>query len=32
MALYGKVEEERGGELQLVQPQFEILGDSSEDD
>src|SRR6478672_2818348 len=26
VALYGKVEEERGGELQLVQPQFEILG------
>ncbi len=32
VALYGKVEEERGGgELQLVQPQFEILGDSSEE-
>jgi ATP-dependent DNA helicase RecG len=32
VALYGKVEQERsGGELQLVQPQFEILGDSSED-
>ena len=31
MALYGKVEEERGGELQLVQPQFEILGDSSDE-
>ncbi len=31
VALYGKVEEERGGgELQLVQPQFEILGDSSD--
>ncbi len=28
VALYGKVEQERGGELQLVQPQFEILGDS----
>ena len=33
VALYGKVEEERyGGELQLVQPQFEILGDSSDED
>jgi ATP-dependent DNA helicase RecG len=32
VALYGKVEPERsGGELQLVQPQFEILGDSSDD-
>ncbi len=31
VALYGKVEQERGGELQLVQPQFEILGDSSEE-
>ncbi len=32
VALYGKVEEERGGgELQLVQPQFEILGDSSDE-
>jgi ATP-dependent DNA helicase RecG len=29
VALYGKVEQERsGGELQLVQPQFEILGDA----
>jgi ATP-dependent DNA helicase RecG len=28
VALYGKVEQEHGGELQLVQPQFEILGDS----
>jgi ATP-dependent DNA helicase RecG len=28
VALYGKVEEDRG-ELQIVQPQFEILGDSS---
>lgn len=28
VALYGKVEEDyRGGELQIVQPQFEILGD-----
>ncbi len=32
VALYGKVEEERGrGELQLVQPQFEILGDPSDE-
>jgi ATP-dependent DNA helicase RecG len=30
VALYGKVEQERGGELQLVQPQFEILGDEAE--
>jgi ATP-dependent DNA helicase RecG len=31
VALYGKVEQEQyRGELQLVQPQFEILGDSSE--
>jgi ATP-dependent DNA helicase RecG len=27
LALYGKVEEGRDGELQIVQPQFEILGD-----
>src|SRR5579862_7216278 len=33
VALYGKVEEDQyGGTLQLVQPQFEILGDSSEED
>lgn len=32
VALYGKVEQERGGgELQLVQPQFEILGDPSDE-
>src|SRR5206468_323665 len=32
-ALYGKVEEDPyGGELQLMQPQFEILGDSSDED
>ncbi len=31
VALYGKVEQERGGELQLVQPQFEILGDASDE-
>ena len=27
LALYGKVEEDRDGELQIMQPQFEILGD-----
>jgi ATP-dependent DNA helicase RecG len=33
LALYGKVDEDyHGGELQLVQPQFEILGDSTDDD
>jgi ATP-dependent DNA helicase RecG len=33
VALYGKVEQERsGGELQLVQPQFEVLGEASDDD
>src|SRR5437763_6628971 len=33
LALYGRVEQERGGgELQLVQPQFEILGDSETED
>ena len=31
VALYGKVEEDRNGELQLLQPQFEIVGDPSED-
>jgi ATP-dependent DNA helicase RecG len=32
VALYGKVETDyRAGELQLVQPQFEIIGDTSED-
>ncbi len=31
VALYGKVEEDRNGELQLMQPQFEIVGDPSED-
>jgi len=33
IALYGKVEADQfaGGELQLVQPQFEILGDSGDD-
>src|SRR5271154_3088766 len=33
VALYGKVEEDyRGGELQLTQPQFEIIGDSSSEE
>jgi ATP-dependent DNA helicase RecG len=31
VALYGKVEQDRSGELQLVQPQFEIIGDSSDE-
>jgi len=31
VALYGKVEEDRDGELQIVQPQFEILGDVNEE-
>ncbi|HMK30101.1 MAG TPA: hypothetical protein VK473_10485, partial [Terriglobales bacterium] len=31
VALYGKVETDRNGELQIMQPQFEILGDPSED-
>ncbi len=31
IALYGKVEENRG-ELQLVQPQFEIIGDAADED
>jgi ATP-dependent DNA helicase RecG len=31
VALYGKVEEDRDGELQIVQPQFEILGDIYEE-
>ncbi len=31
VALYGKVEQDRGGELQLHQPQFEILGDANEE-
>jgi ATP-dependent DNA helicase RecG len=31
LALYGKVEEDRDGELQIVQPQFEILGDIYEE-
>jgi ATP-dependent DNA helicase RecG len=31
VALYGKVEQDKRGELQIVQPQFEILGDSAEE-
>jgi len=31
VALYGKVEEDRGGELQIMQPQFEILNDPSDE-
>jgi ATP-dependent DNA helicase RecG len=31
VALYGKVEEDRRGELLIMQPQFEILGDTAED-
>jgi ATP-dependent DNA helicase RecG len=31
VALYGKVEADRHGELQIMQPQFEILGDTTED-
>ncbi len=29
IALYGKVEQDRGGELQIVQPQYELLGEAS---
>jgi ATP-dependent DNA helicase RecG len=31
VALYGKVEAGRNGELQIMQPQFEILGDAGEE-
>ncbi len=31
LALYGKVEQDRDGELQIIQPQFEILGDVYEE-
>ena len=31
LALYGKVEENRDGELQIIQPQFEVLGDIYEE-
>ena len=30
IALYGKVEQDRDGELQIVQPQFEILGHAND--
>ena len=31
VALYGKVDVDRNGELQITQPQFEILGEAGED-
>src|ERR1700722_21028499 len=31
VALYGKVERDRDGQLQIMQPQFEILGDRNEE-
>lgn len=31
VALYGKVEQDREGQLQIIQPQFEILGDIYEE-
>ncbi|MBZ5597415.1 MAG: ATP-dependent DNA helicase RecG [Acidobacteriia bacterium] len=31
VALYGKVEMDRSGDLQIIQPQFEIVGDASDD-
>lgn len=31
LAVYGKVDTDKRGELQIIQPQIEILGDSSED-
>jgi len=31
IALYGKVEADRNGQLQITQPQFEILGDTNEE-
>src|SRR5437764_10616295 len=31
VALYGKVEQDRDGGLQIMQPQFEILGDINEE-
>jgi len=31
LALYGKVEADRDGQLQIMQPQFEILGDINEE-
>src|SRR5712692_6959668 len=30
IALYGKVEQDRGGELQIIQPQYEMLGDAGD--
>jgi ATP-dependent DNA helicase RecG len=31
VALYGKVEQDKTGQLQIIQPQFEILGDVNEE-
>jgi ATP-dependent DNA helicase RecG len=31
LALYGKVEEDHDGNLQIIQPQFEVLGDINEE-
>jgi ATP-dependent DNA helicase RecG len=31
IALYGKVEQDRNGELQIIQPQYEILGDAGDE-
>jgi ATP-dependent DNA helicase RecG len=31
IALYGKVEQDKSGELQIIQPQFEMLGEASAD-
>ena len=31
VALYGKVDVDRNGEMQIVQPQFEILGDTTDE-
>jgi ATP-dependent DNA helicase RecG len=30
IALYGKVEQDKSGELQIIQPQFEMLGDAGD--
>ncbi len=32
IALYGKVEQDKSGELQIIQPQFEMLGEASAED
>jgi ATP-dependent DNA helicase RecG len=32
IALYGKVEQDKTGELQVIQPQFEMLGDAAAED